>query len=194
MLTITLLPTALFQPPPLADVTWHHSKYCHFISENKWWKQLPLLVTMSSTASQSSSASFSTSCKATYRPFVSPISKWETQQQQTFQDPIWHSVQSQSVLWFCHPPPLGHFWLAYNFLLAAFCTHESWLTAARQTGDILSTAIFKAFHPPPHTTGTNADIFKYKADQQYSKPNSSPLQEIQSQHGDKTKCPRQLFS
>jgi len=80
-----------------------------------------------------------------------------------------------------------------NFLLTAFCTHGFLLTAARQAGDVLSTAIFKSFHPPPHTTGTNADISKYKVDQQYLQLNTSPLQEIQSQHSGKTKFHRQLF-
>jgi len=62
-----------------------------------------------------------------------------------------------------------------NFLLAAFCTHGSLLTAARQNGDVLRTAIFKAFYPPPHTNGTNADISKYKVDHQYLQLNTSPL-------------------
>jgi hypothetical protein len=66
--------------------------------------------------------------------------------------------------------------------------HSCWLTAARQTGDVLSVTIFKVFHPPPHSAGTNAGISKYKVDQQYLQPNCSPLQEIQSQHGGKTKC------
>jgi hypothetical protein len=52
-------------------------------------------------------------------------------------------------------------------LLAAFYAGGSWFTAARKTGDELRVAIFKVFHPPPHTAGTHADISRYKVDQQY---------------------------
>ena len=90
-------------------------------------------------------------------------------------------------------PPFGHFWLAHQ--LSACCNLYSWVFAECCKADWRCTMhpTFKAFHPPPHTTGTNADTSKYKVDQQFLQPNTSPLLEIQSRKSDKTKCHRQLF-